>query len=406
MISQTPVLHHSRLNRFTPYVWLLICGNFFIRGSFYMIWPFVAMLLLNDYHFSATDVGLLLTSAAVLAKVMSLYTGYLSDKIGRQPVMVLASVIAIVAFSMLAFANTALLFAMSVALASLPRALWDAPSKARISDELTHDEDRELAFQILYFAVNVGAAIGPLAGLWLGFSGDPKAFLLVAFLYGAFLIALLLIKNNASQVRHAKGTVSFARAMMQVSKDMPFMLIIAANTFIYFVYAQGDASLIQYLTLSEATHLVTLVSTLIFTNAMIIVLCQFPFAYLLRAWPLKYKLYLGAGLLLIAQLGYAMSSPQVFYHWVLATVVLSLGEAILFANMNIVLDKLSPLGAKGSYFAVAGMADMGFAFAPLLGGMVIQFVGGPALFLISTLITLFGMLLYRLAFTNKDPHYA
>ena len=66
----------------------------------------------------------------------------------------------VISFSLLAVAESLWLFATSVFLACLPRTLWDAPSKALLTEELADAKDRELALHLLYFLVNVGAALG------------------------------------------------------------------------------------------------------------------------------------------------------------------------------------------------------------------------------------------------------
>lgn len=45
----------ERLKRFTPLVWVMLVGNFFVRASYYMVWPFLAVILYENYGLSATD---------------------------------------------------------------------------------------------------------------------------------------------------------------------------------------------------------------------------------------------------------------------------------------------------------------------------------------------------------------
>ena len=79
------VLSWQRVKQLPAPVWLLLWGNFFVRGSYFMVWPFISVLLYQKFKLSATEIGLWLTSAAMLAVVLGFYAGYLSDRFGRYP---------------------------------------------------------------------------------------------------------------------------------------------------------------------------------------------------------------------------------------------------------------------------------------------------------------------------------
>ena len=185
------VLSWQRVKQLPAPVWLLLWGNFFVRGSYFMVWPFLAVILYQRYDLSATETGFWLTSAALLAVVAGFYAGHLSDRFGRKPLMLAGALTGVLAFSALALADTLQLMLCCIFLATLPRALWDAPSKAWLGDLLPDSKDRELALQGLYFMVNAGAACGPVLGLWAGLSGNPHGFFITAASYGALGLGLL-----------------------------------------------------------------------------------------------------------------------------------------------------------------------------------------------------------------------
>ena len=185
------VLSWQRVKQLPAPVWLLLWGNFFVRGSYFMVWPFLAVILYQRYDLSATETGFWLTSAALLAVVAGFYAGHLSDRFGRKPLMLAGALTGVLAFSALALADTLPLMLCCIFLATLPRALWDAPSKAWLGDLLPDSKDRELALQGLYFMVNAGAACGPVLGLWAGLSGNPHGFFITAASYGALGLGLL-----------------------------------------------------------------------------------------------------------------------------------------------------------------------------------------------------------------------
>ena len=139
----------SRIRNLPGPAWVLLLGNFFVRGSYFMVWPFLAVILYQRYDLSATETGFWLTTAALTAVVAGFYAGHLSDRFGRKPLMLAGALTGVLAFSALALADTLPLMLCCIFLATLPRALWDAPSKAWLGDLLPDSKDRELALQRL-----------------------------------------------------------------------------------------------------------------------------------------------------------------------------------------------------------------------------------------------------------------
>jgi MFS family permease len=81
--------------------------------------------------------------------------------------------------------------------------------------------------------------------------------------------------------------------------------------------------------------------------------------------------------------------------WIAATCVLSMGEAILFPTLNLQADRMAPEHLKGSYFGAINLSNLGFAAGPLLGGIMLQYLGGPITFVLTALVTLLGGASYR-----------
>lgn len=396
----------NNARKFTPVVWVLLIGNFFVRGAFYMVWPFLAVILYQKFALSASQVGLMLTGSSVIAILLGFYTGNLADRYGRLPILLSAILLGVIAFLSLSIADSLWWFGASVVLASLPRSLWDAPGKALLSDELPDQDVRELALQMLYFFVNLGSAIGPLVGIWLGFTGEQIGFSITGIAYFALGIALIAVYQTKSvRTVHSKTkALDFLNLLRLLKQDRAFIYVLVANALIFLVYAQGDASLIQYLTRSNVEQLAQLISAIIVLNALVIVTFQFPLLKLMSHWVIQQRLYCGIGLLFISQLMMAFNPVHHFNGWLYATFVLSVGEAILFANLNIFIDKMAPSHLKASYFGAASLCSLGFALAPLIGGLVLDVAGGKVLFLAASLVALVSLVFYARAQLQKRPN--
>lgn len=388
----------TQLSRFTPLVWVMLIGNFFVRASYYMVWPFLAVMLYESYGLSATEVGLLLTGSATLAVFLGFYTGNLADRFGRTKMLYIAVVVGVISFAMLALANSLWLFSVAVFLACLPRTLWEAPSKALLTEELANPKDRELALHLLYFLVNVGAALGPLYGLWAGLNGEQFSFIYTAISYLGLLVALLYFRPSKQVSATTPQSVpNFSNWLKILNKDRAFLVVLVATTLVYFVYAQCDTSLVQYLTRAAVPELAWLISAVIITNSTVIIVCQFPLLHIMRNWCLEHRLYLGGAILVVSQIMMAFNDVHNTWGWITAMIVLSLSEAIMFSNINVYIDRLAPDNLKASYFGAAGLCSLGYAFAPILGGLVLDLSSGMMLFLLTTLTSFAALAFYKIA---------
>lgn len=389
-----------QFQHFSPLVWIMLVGNFFVRASYYMVWPFLSVILYQKYQLSATEVGLLLTGSAVFSVFIGFYTGNLADRFGRFKMLYIAVIVGIISFAALAVADSLITFCCAVFLATLPRALWEAPSKALLSDELKNDDDREFALHMLYFLVNVGAALGPLYGLWAGLNGEQFSFIYTAFAYLILFVALIVKHKRYAHYMRATSNAelpNFSSWLGILKRDTLFLLVLVANLLIYLVFAQSDSSLIQYLARAEVPELAQLVSMMIVVNSSIIVICQFPLLHLMRNLTIETRLYIGGGVMAISQVMMALNEVDAFYGWLVCIAVLSLSEAIMFSNINVHIDRLAPSHLKASYFGAAGLCSLGYAFAPLFGGLMLDISSGMVLFASCTLITIIALCLYGLA---------
>lgn len=395
----------SRIKKLPGPVWVLLLGNFFVRGSYFMVWPFISVLLYQRFQLSATEIGLWLTSAALVAVVVGFYAGYLSDRFGRFPLLLSAAALGTMTFSCFALVDSKQGFILCIFLSTLPRALWDAPSKAWLGDSLPDAKDRELALQGLYFMVNAGAAIGPLLGLSAGMTGNPLTFFITALSYFSLGLAVLFFRQQKARHSQQHNPLNFRQTLFLLKKDQLFLLVILANILITFIYAHCDSSLIQYLTRAEVPELVALISAMIILNSSVIVLFQFPLLRLMASWPVVHRIYVGLALLALSQLGFALNPPEWFWGWIVAVFILSLGEAILFANMNVHLDQLAPSRLRGSYFGAASLYAIGYSMSPVLGGVVLDLWGGPVLFAISFSLCLLVFVSYQFSSSLKRPDF-
>lgn len=410
----------SRLKQFPPLMWIMLFGSFITRGSFYMVWPFLAVILYKKFALSATEVGSVLSLAAVISVFLSFVGSTLSDKLGRKPMMYATGVLYIVSFSLLAIANTILMFTIVITLCSIATSLWRPLASALIGDIIPEKTTRELAMQSLYFAVNVGCAVGPMLGVWLGLTGEQSSFFITVYAF-AFLLVLLTwgfkhqdkihtkvdIDNakSAPNTEAPKTKTGFKQTFSVLVQDKLLQCLILANILCFFIYGQMDSSLVQYLTRAGANNLLELVSSMIFTNAIVIITCQFLLLKLLASRPILVRIRFGLMLLICSQIWFAFNPLTFFAGWLGAVVIMSLAEAILFPTMSVHVDRIAPTNLRGAYFGATAFYDLGYALAPIGGGLLLDMFDGRTLFLVCTAIAVVVFLLYLIMDKLKRPAF-
>lgn len=445
----------QRFKQFPRLMWIFLFGSFITRGSYYMVWPFLAVILYDKFALSATEVGMVLSSAAIISVFTSFVGSSLSDRIGRHKLMYLTGILYIISFSLLAEANSVEGYVVVMTLCSMATSLWRPLTSAAIGDIIADPKTRELAMQSLYFIVNVGCAVGPMLGVWLGLTGKQSSFYLTAVAFAVLLALLywgfnhqtrqeLAMAAGASSSDNLSGDTSGSesdfvndmtsdgvnrgvnglsadaeastkKAAVVVSRkqiiaillqDKLLQCLIFANILCMFIYAQMDSSLIQYLTRAGAPDLLTLISGMIFTNAMVIISTQFLLLKLMARFPLVKRIQIGLLLLIGSQIWLAFNPLDLFWGWIGAIVVMSVAETILFPTMNVHIDRLAPDHLRGAYFGAASFYDLGFALAPLGGGIILDHFGGQWLFLTGALLSVLVIYLYSILDKLPRPDFA
>ncbi len=413
------VVSIARFKQFPVLMWILLFGSFITRGSFYMVWPFLAVILYEKFSLSATQVGLILSSAAMVSVLVSFVGSALSDRIGRHQMMYASGLLYIVSFSLLAQADSIIGYAVVITLCSIATALWRPLTSALIGDIIDDKGTRELAMQSLYFVVNVGCAVGPMVGLWLGLTGEQSSFYITAVAFTLLLVLLWWGFKQHSQhqnkllkeslLKQAESPVAKKASNNKIIKvllaDKLLQYLIFANILCMFIYAQMDSSLIQYLTRAKVPDLLALISAMIFTNALVIISTQFLLLKLMSNLSLISRIQIGLLLLMLSQIWLAVNPLTLFWGWIGAIVVMSLAETILFPTMNVHIDRLAPDHLRGAYFGAASFYEFGYAIAPLGGGIILDHLGGSWLFFIAAGLTLIVIYLYAILDTLPRPNF-
>jgi predicted MFS family arabinose efflux permease len=172
---------------------------------------------------SLTEIGFVFAVQGLVVLALELPTGGLSDALGRRPVLLLASVVAILSMGLFTVADTAAIFAAAMVLQGIYRALDSGPLEAWYVDatlaadpaaEIQHGLGRGSA--VLSLAIALGAlASGALVALHPVPGMEPLLLpLLVGLaLHVVHLGAVAVLMAEPPRPRHPEAVVASIRAV-------------------------------------------------------------------------------------------------------------------------------------------------------------------------------------------------
>src|SRR3954466_15915947 len=172
----------------------------------------VIVLLALSRGLSLTEIGFVFSLQGLVVLFLELPTGGLTDALGRRPVLILASVVAVVSMSLVYVADSVALFAVAMILQGVFRALDSGPLEAWYVDAtLAADPSAEIEHglsagsTVLSLAIAVGALLsGALVALHPVEAIAALALpLLVAI--GLAIVNVVAIVALMSEIRPARG---------------------------------------------------------------------------------------------------------------------------------------------------------------------------------------------------------
>ncbi|PLS18139.1 MFS transporter [Bacillus sp. M6-12] len=378
------------INKCHPVAWGLIAGTFLSRAGFFMCLPFLGIYLVEVKGFAHATVGAILG----ISYFVSTFTGFLggvwSDRFGRFPILICSMFLWSSVFVGFVYANEVWEFFIVNALSGFCRSLFEPAARALLAD-VTPEENRMDAFNLRYFAINMGGAIGPLTGLLVGASKNATPFTIAAFIYLSYGLLILWWKSRFPESRtasQANDPISLAASIKIVSKDNVFALFLAGNIFVVAGYAHLDTTLSQYLG-SESIHTY---SILFITNAIAILSLQFPLVTLMKKTSPLTALKVGNVLFGLGILGFGVSKSVIFL--IAAVILFSAGEIMCFIIGDVFISEIAPVHLRGAYYGASGLQFIGQSGGAWIGGILIGMFGNSSALLVFGILALLTILAY------------
>ncbi len=345
------------LGRFPRVFWILV-GADAARALGSGLWvPFWALYLTQELGASAAQAGALIAVAGGMGLVGAPLGGYLADRVGRRPTILLG--LAIGSAGMLAYGTVSslLLLAVITPLWAVSSDIESPATSAAIAD-LVEPRLRTEAFGLKRQAQNVFFALGPPLGAAITVALSMRWLFIFAGLATAIFLVIVLVAVPETRVmaEDEDERAHFGAAL----RDRALLLLAVGTGLGTIVYVQFDSVLGVFLH-EERGYAIATWGFLFGINPILVGLLQYPIAR--WAGRRSARAVLTAGVLLegIALFALWLGNPVPLL--VGAIVVLAFGEMLVAPVAAAVAALLAPIALRRSY---QGILDVGFAvsFAP------------------------------------------
>ncbi|MEH7336525.1 MFS transporter [Neobacillus drentensis] len=380
------------IEQFHPIVWVLLIGTVLSRGSAYMTLPFLSIYLSRHIDLSPIIIGLTVGMSPLMATVGGFIGGHLSDRFGRRPIMLTALFTLAFVYYGFTIANSQGWFILLNAINGLCTSFFEPTSQALMAD-LTDKKIRMKVYSLRYTAMNIGASVGPLVGAFLANHSAKLSFAITGSTYLAYGIVLFILMKKLiiTKQLETKKVVSFVDAFKIIKTDKALRYLLFGIILINIGYVQIDSNLPQFLegTLENG---VAIFSVLLTVNAVMVVCLQMPISHFAEKFSLMQAMAAGSLFIAAGLLGFSFINGWVIA--IIAMILLTIGEILIFPSNSMMMDKLAPEHLRGTYFGAGQFRKIGNFLGPIFGGFLLSHYHGQFMFWIISILSLGSIIFF------------
>lgn len=350
--------------------WILWTGALINRlGGFVM--PLLALYLSGPRGLRVEQVGLVLTLFGAGTLCAGPVGGFLADRIGRRRTLILALVLGAFAMLHLAFARAPAYVAFAAFLLGLLGDLYRPAVSAAIAD-LVPTQDRVRAYGLLYWAVNLGFAVGSALGGALA----ARGWYLLFFGDAATTLAYAAIVWLRIPETHHVAQGEARPPPWAPLADAPFVAFCLFTTLTWMMFFQVFTTL----PIDMRSHGIapSAYGALIALNGVLIFALQ-PFVAKALAEFARHRVLAFAAALVGAGFGSTalVETPR---GYALSIAAWSLGEIVMAGIGPAVVADAAPVRLRGAYQGLFhGSIGAAALLAPVLGASVMGRFGAQTL---------------------------
>jgi MFS family permease len=378
MIS-VPPHRTARSAGLPPTVWALGIVSLLMDVSSEIIHGLLPLFLTVGLGVSVATVGLIDGIAESTASISKVFSGYLSDRIGRRkPLILLGYGLAAATKPLFALATSAPIVLGARFADRIGKGIRGAPRDALIAD-VTPPAIRGRAFGLRQSLDTAGAFIGPLLaiGLMFAFAGNMRAVFWVAVVPAALAVLVVLFRVE----ERPRGEDDEARVPLRLAElrvlPTAFWTVLAIG--IVFTLARFSEAFLILKANAEGLPLALTPLVLVAMN-LVYALGAYPAGILSDRLPARRLLLIGLAFLIAADLVLALGTglAPAFAGILLWGAHMALTQGLL---AKLVADQ-SPERLRGSAFGLFNLAGgLALLAASVIAGLLWDRIGPQATFL-------------------------
>ncbi|PEM47283.1 MDR family MFS transporter [Bacillus wiedmannii] len=392
----------GKLKHIHPLGMSIILGTLFARFATSMSIPFLAIYLTTVKGVSAGMTGAIIGTSALVGVFASFIGGNLSDRFGRNMIIIWSMIVWVFVFIGFSFANHILSFFLLNALNGLCRSFFEPTSRALLSD-LTKPEYRLLVYNLRYGAINVGVAIGPLVGLQIGSAKSTIPFLVAAGVYILYT-AILAFQFKKYPIEKKKVNtekpVTMLNAVRILRKDVVFLVALVGIILSNCGFSHLTTTVSQYF---ANAHIfqdgVTLFSYMLALNAIVVVVIQYPVIQICKKYTPLVSIMVGTLFVSGGLFGFGIVESTLGA--AVCTIIFTIGEVLMFSMTDVFIDDIAVSHLKGTYFGAMGFSGIGAVIGPWLGGVLLDYYGYQKGFIVFSALAIISTVAFPVLLVTK-----
>lgn len=384
---------------------LLLSATLLLTLAKAITFPYLVIYLTHHFTLDITQVGLVIGSSLIVGSLLSVYGGFLVDRINSYRLLLWMSVLFVLGFIGTLVAQNIWTFYSCLILINLAYAVIDIAVKAGFASLLPEDARSEV-FSIKYTLTNIGYAVGPFFGAMVAKMDISLPFMLSALLGAGFFLLYWRWGDRAlTTVDVAQKPVSFLAVGRVLLQDRRLVCFTMGGVLSAVVFGQFTAYLSQYLVITTtAQHTYTVISAVLTTNAVMVIALQYVIGRRISHRYLSQWLIFGLSMFMLGLIGFALSTSVLW--WVLAMAVFTVGEIIVFPAEYMFIDRIAPDHLRGMYYGAQNLSNLGAALGPVLCGLVLANLPAHTMFYMLGMFIVAGGVFYFIGSSLKGSHSA